>query len=63
MVSDSLLSESGKETNSQNGDDHTIVDLSAMVSHHPGDVGGFCQDTTSLRRPSGLVNRPSIHNE
>ena len=49
MMPDSLLSESGKKTSSQSGDGHTIVDLSTMVPHHPGDAGGFSQDTTSPR--------------
>ena len=63
VVSDSSLSESNKETSSQSGDGHTIVALSAMVPHHPGNVGGFSQNATSPRRPSGLANRPGIHNE
>ena len=60
MVPDSSLSESGKETSSQIGDGHTIVDLSTMVLHHPGNAGGFSQDTTSPRRPNDLANRTSI---
>ena len=34
-----------------------------MLDHHPVDVGGFTQNTTSPRRPSGLANRTSIHNK
>lgn len=63
MVPDSSLSESGKETSSQSGDGHTTVDLSAMVPHHPGDVGRLSQNTTSKRRSGGLANRTSIYNE
>ena len=63
MVPDSSMSESGKETSSQSGDGHTTVDLSAMVPHHPGDVGGLSQNTTSKRQSGALANRTSICNE
>ena len=63
VVLDGTLSESSKETSSQNSDDHSIVDIPTMVSIHPGDVGGFSKVITRERRLSDSPVRARIHNE
>ena len=63
MVLDRTLSESSKETSSQNSDDHSIVDIPTVVSIHPWDVGGFSKVITRERRLSDSPVRARIHNE
>ena len=63
MVLDRTLPESSKETSSQNSDNHSIVDISTVVSIHPGDVGEFSKVITRERRLSDSPVRARIHNE
>ena len=63
MVPDTLLSVSGKTTDGEGGDNHPTVELPAMVSNHPGPIGGLSSPSPSESRHGNTPNRSIVYHE